>query len=228
MTNYVTTSINKIIERKINLTKRFSVVAIITALVLSLVFVPVDFASAQIADGTYDVSYEMKEAGNNNTSIADGYFQKPAKVTVSGGTATVQFTVTSANMVKSLSTAGGMSVVSESGDTRTYKFQTNDLSQPISMSMNIVVPKGTPGLEAGYDRNHTARAVFNVGNLPQAGSNESGDGEKSGEATNSGNTDKAVDNPKTSDDSPILMYTILLIGAAGAFVLVRKLRPANE
>src|SRR5699024_12437561 len=108
MTNYVTTSINKIIERKINLTKRFSVFAIITALVLSLVFLPVDSASAQIADGTYDVSYEMKEAGNNNTSIADGYFQKQEKVTVSGGTATVQFTVTTASMGKTLSTDGVM------------------------------------------------------------------------------------------------------------------------
>lgn len=214
------------------MTKRLSIVAVITALVLSLVFVPVDSASAQYADGTYDVSYEMKEANNNNTSIADGYFQKPAKVTIDGGTATVQITVSSADMVKSLSGPGGsMNVVSESGDTRTYNFQmdASDLSSPVSMDMNIVVPD-LPELPGGYDRDHTARAVFDVSGLKKAGAGGSAKddgGEVAGDKDNKAG-DKDADNPKTGDDSPILMYTILLIGAAGALVLVRKLRPANE
>lgn len=204
--------------------KRFSLSAVVTVLVLTLVFAPVDQASAQIADGTYQVSYEMKEANNNNTSIADGYFQKPATVTVSGGTATVQFTVTSADMVKGLSVSGSsMNVVGESGDTRTYSFQTSvsNLSNPVSMGMHIIVPKGTPGLEAGYDRQHTARAIFNVSGL------SSGGGENNNEEA-AGSTDKNAENPKTGDDSPIVLYTILLVGAAGAFVFVRKLRPAND
>lgn len=200
--------------------RQFSLLAVISVLVLSLVFAPVDSASAQIADGTYNVNYEMKEANNNNTSIADGYFQSPAKVTVSGGTATVQLTVTSADMVQSLSVPGSsMNVVSESGDTRTYSFQTSvsNLSSPITMNMHIIVPKGTPGLPDGYDRQHSARAVFNVDGLASAGGG--GSGNESG---------GAEVNPKTGDNSPIVLYTILLVGAAGAFVLVRKLRPAND
>lgn len=205
------------------LKRHFSLLAVISVIVLSLVFAPVDSAAAQFADGTYNISYEMKEANNNNTSIADGYFQKPAKVTVSGGNATVQFTVTSAEMVQSLSASNGsLSVVSDSGNTRTYKLQTSvdNLSNPITMGMHIIVPKGTPGLEAGYDRQHSARAVFDVSGIAKAGGGGSDSGSEAGTSPEQ--------NPKTGDNSPIVLYTILLVGAAGAFVLVRKLRPASE
>ena len=57
-------------------------------------------AFADIAEGTYEVNYEMKEAGNDNTSIADGYFSKPATLTVENGVKHIQLTVTSSSMVK--------------------------------------------------------------------------------------------------------------------------------
>src|SRR5699024_11417737 len=59
-----------------------------------------------------------------------------------------------------------------------------------------------PGLEAGYDRQHTARAIFNVSGL------SSGGGENNNEEA-AGSTDKNAENPKTGDDSPIVLYTIL-------------------
>lgn len=202
--------------------KRFSILAIVSALALVLAFAPVDSAASGFADGTYDVPYEMKEANNDNTSIADGYFQSPAKVTINGGNATVEFTVTSADMVQSISVPGSsVNVVSESGDARTYSFQTSasNLSSPITMDMHIIVPD-LPELPGGYDREHQARAVFDVSGISSGGEAPSNGEDK--------DKDKDAENPKTGDDSPIVMYTILLIGAAGAFVLVRKLRPANE
>jgi len=203
------------------LKKRFSLLMVISALVFSLALAPVDTALAQFADGTYDVPYEMKEANSENTSIADGYFQKPAKVTVSGDNATVQFTVTSADMVQSISVPGSsVEVVSEGDDTRTYKFTTSvdKLKQPITMGMHIIVPEGTPGLEQGYDREHQARAVFDVSSISGGGSTP----------PDNSNKEENAENPKTGDDTPILLYTILLIGAGGGLILVRKLRPANE
>src|SRR5690625_4923861 len=118
--------------------KRKNYLFIVFALILSLVFIPVDSASAAIADGTYDVSYEVKQAGSNNTSIADGYFSKPAKVTVSGGKATVQITLTGAEMIKSLSVQGTpVSVVSDNGSTRVVKFNVSgNLSNKIPMRMH--------------------------------------------------------------------------------------------
>src|SRR5690625_2964947 len=153
------------------LKKRFSLLMVISALVFSLALAPVDTALAQFADGTYDVPYEMKEANSENTSIADGYFQKPAKVTVSGDNATVQFTVTSADMVQSISVPGSsVEVVSEGDDTRTYKFTTSvdKLKQPVTMDMHIIVPD-MPELPGGYDREHSARAVFDLDSAKKVG-----------------------------------------------------------
>lgn len=205
---------------------KFSVLAVISALVLALAFVPVDSASAEIADGTYKIQYEVKQSGSNNTSIADGYFSKPATLTVSGGKKTIQITLTGAEMIKSLSVQGTpVTVVSDSGSTRVVKFNVSgDLSQRIPMSMHIVVPKSDTF--EGYDTTHGADLVLKVDSIASAGG--SGSGSASGSDSGSGSGDKVVDNPKTSDDSPIVLYAILLAGAAGALVLVRKLRPAGN
>lgn len=198
------------------LKKYFSLLTVISVLVLSLVLVPVDSASAQIADGTYSVPYEIKTSGSGNTSIADGYFIKPATLTVSGGTQTIQLTIKDSHYVKSLSVQGTpVTVVSDNGQNRVVKFNVSgDLSNRVPMRMGIKVPDL-------YDTEHGAEAIFNVSGLAKAGG---GGGSESGATAGT----SPEQNPKTGDNSPIVMYTILLIGAAGAFVLVRKLRPANE
>lgn len=197
--------------------RRQSLLWLVFALVLSFVVLPIDSASAAIADGTYKVQYEVKKSGSNSTSIADGYFSKPATVTVSGGKATVQITLTGAEMIKSLSVQGTpVTVVSDSGSTRVVKFNVSgDLSKRIPMSMHIVVPDM-------YDTTHSADLVMNVSGLGSAGGSSSGSG-----GTSSGDG-KVVENPRTSDESPIALYVMLLAGAAGAFILVRKLRPAGN
>lgn len=197
--------------------RRQSLLWLVFALVLSFVVLPIDSASAAIADGTYKVQYEVKKSGSNSTSIADGYFSKPATVTVSGGKATVQITLTGAEMIKSLSVQGTpVTVVSDSGSTRVVKFNVSgDLSKRIPMSMHIVVPDM-------YDTTHSADLVMNVSGLGSAGGSSSGSG---GTSIGDG---KVVENPRTSDESPIALYVMLLAGAAGAFILVRKLRPAGN
>src|SRR5690625_1266987 len=75
-------------------------------------------------------------------------------------------------MIKSLSAPScPVDDVSEdtANDTSTVKFKVDgDLSQPVSMDMNIVVPD-MPAMPGGYDKDHTARAVFDVSGLPEAG-----------------------------------------------------------
>lgn len=193
------------------------------AIILATFFVasPV---SAQIADGTYKVNYEMKESGSANTSIADGYFTKPATLTVQNGVQYIQLTVTGSNYIKSLSTpTGPVSVVSENtaNQTRTVKFRVKgDLSQPLNMDMHIVVPDM-------YDMTHTARAVFNVSGLPQATSAGEQKSVESGSET-SGNIAETVENPKTGDNSPIGMYALLMLGSAIALFAIRKFRPVRN
>src|SRR5699024_410556 len=197
--------------------KRYLLIGLV--LFMSL-FACLGSVSAQaIADGTYEVNYEMKESGNDNTSIADGYFSKPATLTVNGGVQTIQLTITGSDMVKELSTPNGpVTVVSEDegNKTRTVKFQVSgDLSNPVPIDMHIVVPDL-------YDTTHTARAVFDVSGLATASSDseESASSNEAGEQTGG----KAEANPPTSDESPILLYASLLLGATGLLIIARKLR----
>lgn len=214
--------------------KKFSLWMALTAIVLTITFVvsPAGNVSAAIADGSYQINYEMKEAGSDSTSIADGYFSKPATLTVENGAQYIQLTVTSADMVKSLSAPSGpVTVISDSGDTRTVKFRVDgDLSQPVNMSMHVVVPE--EALPGGYDMTHTARAVFNVSGLPTAGAGESATTESatSGDSADNGvaETGEAVENPPTGDSSNIVLYTLLLAGSGIALFAVRKFRSAHN
>src|SRR5690625_3904972 len=227
----------------------------ITAMILtiSIVVLPVH-TFAEIADGTHQINYEMKEAGNDNTSIADGYFSKPATLTVENGVKHIQLTVTSSSMVKSLSAPSGpVKVVSEDkgNETRTVKFKVDDLSQPVNMEMHIVVPDL-------YDTTHTARAVFDVSGLEttESATNEedstdngaaaadnndsnkinnekNGSGEAKAESNGSEKAEengsgKAEENPPTGDDTPIALYVLLLLGASVGIFAVWKSRLARN
>lgn len=215
--------------------KQFMRLTVLSAMILaiSLIIIPNNLASAEIANGSHQVNYEMKEKSSDNTSIADGYFAKPATLIVKDGVKHIQLTVTSSDMIKSLSAPSGpVEVVSEGDGTRTVKFRVDgDLSQPVNMEMHIVVPDL-------YDTTHTARAVFDVSGLPTA-SNDNQDA--TGAGSDGGNTEKSsgnesgsddgagtpVDNPQTGDNTPIALYVILLISSIVIFA-VYKLRFARN
>lgn len=210
-----------------------SLLMIVTALVLAISLnIPAETISAEIADGTYEINYEMKEANSENTSIADGYFSKPATLTVENGTKHIQLTVTGADMIKSLSGPNGpVDVLSEGDDTRVVKFRVDgDLSQPVNMEMHIVVPDL-------YDTTHTARAVFDTSGLETAGSsadneaNEDSSDDAGEEAAAAGSNDdsgKAEENPPTGDQSPIALYAALLLVSLGGIFAVWKTRAARN
>jgi len=142
--------------------------------------------------------------------------------------ATVQVTLTGAEMIKSLSAPSGpVKVISDSGDTRVVSFTTNDLSQPIMMNMRIEVPD-QPAMPGGYKQDHSARAVFNTSGIPEAGSGTSTPSEASTGETTSGETVTPEENPPTGDNSQIMLYALLLVGSVGAIYAVRKLRPAGN
>lgn len=206
---------------------RFPLFMALTALILTAFFIasPV---SAQIADGTYEVNYEVKEADSENTSIADGYFTKPAKLIVENGVQTIQLTVTGSNYIESLTAPSGpVSVISEdtANHTRTVKFKVDgDLSKPVNMDMHIIVPDM-------YDMTHTARAVFDVSGLEQAAApagNNSNDQASEAAAETGNGTGETVENPQTGEDSSIALYALLMLGSAIALVAIWKLRPVRN
>src|SRR5690625_2095483 len=121
----------------------------------------------------------------------------------------------------------------------TVKFKVDgDLSQPVSMDMNIVDPD-MPAMPGGYDKDHTARAVFEVSGLPEAGdepassdnndepANAGGGASDSNGGSSDGGEESAVDNPQTGDDTPIALYVTLLVASVAVFA-VYKLRFARN
>lgn len=171
-------------------------------------------ASAALADGTYSVGYQVLKAENNNASIANGYFEKPATVTVENGVQYVQITVTSASMVQSLSGPNGKATVvseNQAKDTKVLKFKVADISKPVQMKMHIIVDAG----DIQYDTDHGARFVFDP--VSSGSSAVATPATSKGESTQSNNMGEEADNPKTSDETPVLLFSLLLIGS-GLFI----------
>ncbi|PAV29612.1 hypothetical protein CIL05_09555 [Virgibacillus profundi] len=202
--------------------KRFPLFMALTAMIL-ISFLVVSPVSAQVADGTYKVNYEMKEADSENTSIADGYFTKPATLIVENGVQHIQLTVTGSNYIESLTAPSGpVNVISEdtANRTRVVKFRVDgDLSQAVNMEMHIIVPDM-------YDMTHTARAVFDVSGLDQAAAAGENESNASDSETEAGA--ETVENPKTGDDSSIALYALLMVGSAVALFAIWKLRPVRN
>src|SRR5690625_4710534 len=190
------------------------IIIALCSLVMTLVFLPAGNASAAtFADGTYSVPFELKEAGNNNTSIADGYFSKPATLVVKNGVNYIQLTTTESEWVKSISGPnGGSTVINESGNTRTVQLQVGDLSNPVNLKMHVVVPEDVAGMK--YDHHHTVRAVFDVSGVSTATSGSSDTADQSG-------TGDAVENPQTGDTSSIGLYVVLLVSSIAVLAFYR-------
>ncbi len=182
--------------------KKFSKLAIFAtlALIMSLISLPANTAFAELADGTHDISYEVQEAGGGSTSIADGYFSKPAKLTVKDGVENIEVTLTSADMIKSLSVQGTpVDVVSDSGDTRVVKFDVKDASKPVNMDMHVIVPEMDDF--AGYDQDHGAQAVFDVSDIPAAASAPAKDGDDDEESSKSQDDKEKTKDEKAAPES---------------------------
>ena len=182
-----------------------------------LIFIPTNTIDVSASN----LKIEIKEAGSNNTSIANGFFSPSATYTVENGKNYIQLTLNKdAQYVKSLSGPyGAAQVISDSGNTRVLKLQVGDLSQPVTLNMHVVVPEKIAGMK--YDQNHTARLVVTEGWPPsQSATNDNSTSEQS-----SGET---VENPPTGDDSSIALYAFLVLASVIALVAVWKFRPARN
>ena len=170
---------------------------IFTAVIATVLLILVPTNGADVSANAQSVQFEIKEAGSNNTSIADGYFNKPAKYTVENGKHYVELTLDDPDgYLQSISGPYGGAQVSGS----TLKLQ-------IPLSMHVVVPED---IIPDYDHHHKARLVL------------SGVSSSSGSTDNSATAAAgAVENPPTGDSTPIATYVALIVAAVGVFVVYR-------
>ncbi|HHT7236137.1 MULTISPECIES: heme uptake protein IsdC [Bacillus cereus group] len=232
--------------------RKFSVMpAFIITLVCMLAFLvmPSGQASAKLADGTYDINYVIKKAEDDSASMANDYFEKPAKLIVKNGEMRVQVPMNhSAWITEFKAPENGNFVDSkviskdEAADKRTVEFKVDDLSKPLGVKIHVVVPS------ANYDHHYTIRFAFDANVKAVGGNNNAAavtktddqtkkDGQVKEEqkkeesketnkdankGTNESGKAEKIDNPKTGDDARIGLFAALVL-ISGVF-LVRKVK----
>ncbi|PFJ17753.1 heme uptake protein IsdC [Bacillus cereus] len=230
--------------------RKFSVMpAFIITLVCMLAFLvmPSGKASAKLADGTYDINYVIKKAEDDSASMANDYFEKPAKLIVKNGEMRVQVPMNHSAWItefKALENGNFVDskVISkdEAGDKRTVEFKVDDLSKPLGVKIHVVVPS------ANYDHHYTIRFAFdanvkavggdsNAASVTKTDDQTKKDGQvkeeqkkeesketnkEANKGTNESGKAEKTDNPKTGDDARIGLFAALVF-ISGVF-LFRK------
>ncbi len=170
--------------------------------------------SAQVADGTQSLNYQVNQPDSNSASIANDYFVKPAKVTTKNGTSTVQITLKNSAWITKFAPPGGATVISEDkvADTRVVQFTVKDLTQPVKVAMKIDVD------DINYHHDYTVAMVFDAAasSTPPATDGKTKTDDKS--PTDTGSAGGEVPNPQTSDTTP---YLVILALMGSAFLLFR-------
>ncbi|MFT9819593.1 heme uptake protein IsdC [Lysinibacillus sp. NPDC056185] len=190
--------------------KLMMLVMLITLLVFNIALPQ---ASAQLADGTHSIKYQVNKPENNSVSIANDYFIKPAKVTLKNGTATVQITLKNSAWITKFQPPGGATVVSEdkAADTRTVQFTVKDLTKPVVTSMKIDID------DINYHHEYSVSLVFDATSVGSTTITEASDSKTTNAPANS--SESHVPNPQTSDTTPYLLIGALV---GSAFLLYRK------
>lgn len=122
---------------------------------------------AAIADGTYEVNYQVNKPGSNSASMANDYFLKPAKLIVNNGKMTMQLTIKNSSWVTEFKPPGGAKVIStnESAGQRTVQFPVSNANL-VTIAMKIDID------DIDYHHAYSVDFVFNSSGLPEAKAEE--------------------------------------------------------
>ncbi|WP_053070265.1 heme uptake protein IsdC [Alkalihalobacillus pseudalcaliphilus] len=199
-------------------------------LVIAFMVLPLHVGAAiDLVDGEYTISYTVLHSDNDSASIANDYWDKPAKLFVSNGQGTIQMTINKSAWVTEFKVNNqDVKVISqnESADKRTVEFPVTTISNPITADIHVVVK------DIQYDHGYKVRFSFDQSSLHQVKetpSNNHQSGEEESTAANSSNGSEAssgresqVANPQTGDTAQLTIL-VLLVAVTG-FVLMRNFK----
>lgn len=125
-----------------------------------------DYASAELADGTYTIDYTVMHATDPSASIANDYWEKPATLHVKNGEITAEMKLNHSSWIVAFQTPtnGGfadVAVVSEDegADTRVVQFPLEGIDDMTEAKIHVIVP------DIDYDHHYTIRFDFNENSL---------------------------------------------------------------
>lgn len=147
--------------------KRFSAIITVFLLVSMLGFEPTSSsvgaaaASPKLADGTYTLKYNILKAENDSVSMANDYFEKPAKLYVKKGQMTIQIKLnhsewTTGFKVNYKGKIMDTKVIQKDAktDTRIVQFPITSVNSPLISKIYVTVPAYS------YDHDYTIRFAF--------------------------------------------------------------------
>ncbi|KYG90878.1 heme uptake protein IsdC [Metasolibacillus sp. FSL K6-0083] len=207
-------------------------------LMLGVFILAPNYSHAQLADGTYDIQYQVNKPSSISASMANDYFLKPAKVIMKNGKATVQLTIKNSAWVTEFNPPGGATVISQNAaaDTRVVQFAVANLGNPVTVAMKIDID------DINYHHGYSVDFVFDAAGIPQATEQNTQTNKESSKAVNNvsktpsssnveDNGNKAdgtvsasekVENPQTSDSLPYL-FIFMLIASVLVFYKTKKM-----
>lgn len=190
---------------------------------------PVEAAS-KYAEGEHNLPFTVLKDSGDEQSMTNDYMISPAKLVVKDGKNLVQVTLKNSSWWQYFKVQSGgnfvdVTVLSEGNDTELVQFEVQDLDQILNAKIHVIVP------DIDYDNKYDIRFKFNTSNLSAnvAGEASSETTEKAAEKVDeketSSNTEESSkpapeENPKTSDNAPILLLSLALL--ASGFIVVRK------
>ena len=135
----------------------------IVATLFLVAFTLPNHSFAAIADGTYEVNYQVNKPGSNSASMANDYFLKPGKLVVNNGKMVMQLTIKKSAWVTEFNPPGGAKVISanEAADQRIVQFSVSNANL-VTIAMKIDID------DIDYHHGYSVDFVFNTSGLPEA------------------------------------------------------------
>lgn len=194
-------------------------------------------SAAELGDGEYTISYSVLKADSDSASMADGYFNKPAKLLIKNGSLAVQMGLNTSEITEFKVNGSNVQVINDNGNSKTVQFPINTLNSPTTGEIHVVVP--------GYDYDHwyTIRFNFDTNTIKSLANDTSSSTDKSetstvkstsennGTSTESMVTTSKVENPQTADLSNNTIYSVLMLSSivvlVSIFIIRKKQKESN-
>ncbi len=212
----------EILQRLQNVSKSLTIMLLIALIFLGIAN---PTSAAGLADGEYSVTYSVLKADSDSASMADGYFNKPAKLIVKNGVITAQIGLNTSAITEFKVNGKPVTVVSKNGESSTVQFQINNLNNPTSGEIHVIVA------DQNYDHWYTIRISFDENTIKTLSTSDTAEKQSSNNSDQAGTTSEnvttttagteknTVENPQTGDSDSLTLYGALAV-LSGSIVLI--------
>ena len=213
-----------------------NILKVFNTMILALIIIIATFSNSANAADSGTLNYEVYKYNTNDTSIANDYFNKPAKYIKKNGKLYVQITVNHSHWITGMSIEGHKErIISKNTakDERTSEFEVSKLNGKVDGKIDVYIDEkvnGKPFKFNGPTDVAGANAPGKDDKNSASGSDKGSDGATTGQSeSNSSNKDK-VENPQTNAGTPAYIYAIPVASLAlliAITLFVRKKSKGN-